>query len=253
MIVAPARPPQKPTRISIRTLTRTFAALGLHAHSHVIVHAPPMALRQAGIHVETFLGALLEQVGLVMMPGFTPQTMVAPRVGPPDNGLDYDAAHDNSFAEFWRADLPVDPNLGTLPERFRCLPDTHISLHPVLRFLAHGQQAQAALATQTLTEPLAPLRWLTDHDGQVLLVGATPRDNFSLHLALQMAGRNGYQRWALARDRVVTVPNFPGEADRLADLAPHLSDLTHEQQVGALPLVCLPLAPAIERCQQLLG
>lgn len=253
MTVAPTRPPQKPARISIRTLTRALTALGLHDHSRVIVHTAPLALRQAGIHVETFLGALLQRAELVMMTGFTPQTMVTPRTGPPNNGLDYNAPHDNSFAEFWRADLPVDPNLGPLPERFRCLPDTRISLHPVLRFLARGPQAQAALATQTLTDPLAPLRWLTNHDGQVLLVGATPRDNFSLHLALHMAERNGYQRWALARDRVVTVPNFPVEADRLAELASHLNDLTHEQQVGALPLVCLPLAPAIERCQQLLG
>jgi aminoglycoside 3-N-acetyltransferase len=196
---------------SYRDWVSAFRGLGLGPHSRVLVHASlaPFAPDVGG--PQALIGALGATCEMVLMPAFTRRTLVTPRFGPPDNGLRYGDDPANQEAEFFRADLPVDPDLGEEAEAFRQHPSVERSSHPALSFA--GLRATEALAAQTLEEPLGTVRWLAEGDADVLLIGVDHRRNVSLHHAERLAGRRPFVRWALTERGVVTCPRFPGCAD----------------------------------------
>ncbi len=216
-----------------------FASLEL-GYKPAIVHA---ALKSFGaIHggAETVLGALLAAVRGLMMPAFTYKTMIFPEVGPPNNGFTYGSQRDlNRMAEPFHYQMPVDPMIGTLSETLRQYPGAMRTSHPILSFV--GFHANDALVTQTLYNPLAPIGWLADHDGWVLLLGVNHTVNSSIHYAEKLAGRRQFVRWALMKKRIVECPGFPGCSDGFEAIRPDIEPVTRRVEVGNSFIEAIPL------------
>jgi len=189
---------------------------------------------------ETVLNALLTSVSGLMMPTFTYKTMIAPEVGPPNNGLDYGKQRDlNRMAVPFRYDMPVDPLIGMLSETLRQAPDAMRTAHPILSFA--GIHVGEALVTQTIYSPFTPIGWLADKAGWVLLLGVGHTVNTSIHYAEKMAGRHQFVRWALTRRRVVECKYFPGCSDGFEAIRPDLEDVTRRVEVGDSFIEAIPL------------
>lgn len=187
-----------------------FESLNL-SDKPVIAHASlkPFGYIEGG--ADAVLLAMLESFQSLVMPTFTYKTMITPEVGPPNNGITYGTEKDvNKMAVSFKHDLRADPMMGILPEAFRNQPSVTRTNHPILSFA--GFNAEAALATQTLFDPLAPIGALADQDGWVVLVNVDHTVNTSIHYAEKLAGRKQFIRWALKDERVVECPNYPGDS-----------------------------------------
>ena len=217
--------------IGYRDLVQAMTELELDAHSRVIAHVSlePFGGVQGG--AETVVGALHSLVETVVMPAFTRRTMVVPPVGPPDNALEYGTQVEaNLDAVVFDPNMPVDEDLGTVPEVFRSLASSERSLHPIISFSA--KSAEEALTRQALDHPLAPVEWLAEYDADVLLIGADHRRNVSLHWAEQLAGRKTFVRWALTSEGVVECTNMPGCSEGFNMMVGKLQGLARRTKLG---------------------
>ena len=105
---------------SYREIATAFVNLQIPYDSPVIVHGSLSSFGEVKGGSETILGALSTMSHQVMFPSFTYKTMIIPNDGPPDNGLTYGSSADlNLMAEFYNPEMPVDPLIGVLAERFR--------------------------------------------------------------------------------------------------------------------------------------
>jgi aminoglycoside 3-N-acetyltransferase len=226
--------------ISYRDLVQAFHNLGLRLSSRVVAHVSLPALGPVAGGAESLVGALLASCETVIMPAFTYRTLVTPALGPEGNALAYsESAPDNASAEIFRPDLPADSDLGPVAEKLRSHPRARRSDHPVLSFT--GVNATDALARQSLDEPLAPIAWLAEYDGDVLLIGGDHRSNVSLHLAERIAGRKQFVRWALGPAGVAVCPNFPGCSDGFGSVGPRLEGVARRERLGEATLEIIPL------------
>ncbi len=230
--------------LTYRDLVKAFRDLDLGPHSRVIVHASLRALGPVTGGAETVVGALLATCEAVLAPTFTYKTMITPPIGPPDNAMDYGTDGDRNLrAEFFHADMPSDPALGALSETLRLHPQARRSGHPILSFA--GVNAEQALELQTLDEPLAPLHWLADADGDVLLLGVDHTANTSIHLAEHAAGRKQFVRWALTPQGVVECPGFPGCSRGFQAIASRLEGVARRVELGQARAEMVPLRDLI--------
>lgn len=217
----------------------------------VIVHASLPALGEIAGGVETVVGALLTTYDTVVTPVFTYRTMLVPEVGPPDNGITYGSGTQaNALAEFFHPNLPADDSLGAFSEALRRLPQAHRSTHPILSFA--GVNADPILQAQTIEDPLAPLRALTERGGFVLLMGVDHTRDVSIHLAERLAGRKQFIRWALTRRGVVECPNFPGCSRGFEAITPHLAGTARWVQLGADKIQALPLRELVQVARRMI-
>jgi aminoglycoside 3-N-acetyltransferase len=229
--------------IGFHDLRKVFRKLELEERP-VIVHA---SLRKVGPirgGATALLAALLDTTAGVMAPTFTYKTMVTPRLGPPWNGVDYQAEQrHNSRAEFFRPDLPADPLMGILAETLRRHPQARRTAHPILSFAAVG--LDEALEAQTLFEPLAPIGVLYRLGGWVLLIGVDHTVNTSIHYAERLAGRRQFLRWALTSHGVVACPGFPGCSLGFEAVRPRLDGVTRRMPLGETWVEAIPLQELI--------
>jgi aminoglycoside 3-N-acetyltransferase len=230
--------------VTFRDLQKGLRDLGLGPTSRVIVHAVLPALGVVRGGAESVVGALVALGGLVVMPAFTPQCRVWPRVGPPHNAATY-FGHDeeNAAAEIFRPNLPVDPSLGPVVEALRHLPGAVRSTHPLYSFAAVGAGAERAIAAQSLAETLGPIAHLaeTSPGADVLLLGADQTANVAVHEAERRAGRKQFIRWALTPKGAVECAGCPGCPDGFNALTPHLRPFTQVVQIGSARVERLPL------------
>jgi aminoglycoside 3-N-acetyltransferase len=227
--------------LTTRDLILAFEDLGLRKHP-VIAHASLKAFGEVQGGAQALLGAVLDSVGALVMPTFTYKTMVTPEVGPPNNGLVYGTDHDlNRMAEPYRSNMPADRLMGILPETLRNHPHARRTRHPILSFA--GINADEALLTQTLYDPLAPIGKLCDMDGWALLLGVDQTVNTSIHYAEKLAGRRTFIRWAMLPNRIVECPGFPGCSGGFDALArmPDLPRAMRRVQVGNTLVQAMPL------------
>ncbi|MEA4910254.1 MAG: AAC(3) family N-acetyltransferase [Chloroflexi bacterium] len=237
--------------VSYREIVSGLRQLNLNPSRPVIVHASLSSFGEVRGGVETLLGALLGSVEAVMAPSFTYKTMLIPETGPENNGLAYGSGKDaNRMAEFFRPDMPADPLMGVLPEALRKHPAARRSGHPILSFC--GVNVPAALAAQSLAEPLAPVRVLYERDGWVLLLGVNHTVNTSIHYAEQLAGRKSFTRWALTLNGIRECPHFPSCSLGFEAAAPLFSGITHTVQIGDACVQALPLQAMVTRVVQYL-
>jgi aminoglycoside 3-N-acetyltransferase len=189
----------------------------------IIAHASlkPFGYIQGG--AEAVLRAMLASFNNgIVMPTHTYRTMVTPKVGPSNNGMEYDreADTDKVMVESFHPGMPADKMMGALAETLRNHSAAKRTSHPILSFA--GIKAEAALDAQTLFEPLAPIAALAGQDGWVVLINVDHTVNTSIHYGEKLAGRNQFTRWALVDDRVVECPGFPGDSTGFQDIAEYI-------------------------------
>jgi len=207
----------------------------------VIVHASLSSFGEVEDGAETVVNALASVFKTLIMPTFTYKTMITPRVGPPDNAMDYGSQEDlNRAAEFFTPKMPADALMGIVPETLRRQGRARRSSHPILSFA--GINADWALEAQTLVEPLAPIRALQERDGWTLLLGVDHTVNTSIHYAERLAGRRTFVRWALTPRGVVECPGFPGCSAGFDILAPELERYARRVKIGAAAVQAVPLS-----------
>lgn len=215
---------------SYSELKSGLAKLQLSKHL-VIAHASLKAFEPIEGGAETMLNALLDSVRGIIMPTFTYKSMLNPEVGPPRNGITYGSEADlNKMAEAFHSDMPADKLMGVLPETLRKHPQAKRSSHPIQSFA--GIHADAAINSQRMYDPLAPIGTLADMDGWVLLLGVDHTVNTSIHYAEKLAGRMQFIRWALMQNRVVECPGFPGDSDGFNAIAPAVEIYTRRVEIG---------------------
>jgi aminoglycoside 3-N-acetyltransferase len=216
--------------------------LGLGKNTSLIAHVSLPAFGAVDGDEKAVVAALLSVADTVVMPAFTYQTQVIPQVGPPDNAILYGTGDlINRKAEIFRPDMPVHPDCGSVAEALRRNTGTLRSTHPVLSFVAQGPHAHSVLSSQTRHNPLAPIAWLEAHDGVVLLMGMDQRENFSLHLAEQRAGRRTFVRWALTLDDIEELSNIPGCAEGFNAIWMDLIEMTTVTHIGMARCEVIPL------------
>ena len=237
--------------LTYRKIVSSFRQLDL-GQTPVIAHASLSAFGEVQGGVDTLLGALITSTGGLMMPTFTYKTMIVPNSGPPDNGITYDAGKDaNLLAEFYRPDMPADRTMGVISEGLRQLPEARRSMHPIQSFAGVG--VDAAIESQTLDDPLAPIGVLTESGGWVLLLGVDHTVNTSIHYAEQLAGRKSFTRWALTLNGVVACPQWPGCSGGFESITPHLGESPRNIQVGSVQVRAVPLQALVKTVKEMIA
>jgi len=229
------------TTVNRQQLVDGLRALGLDTSSSVIVHS---SLRSFG-HVDggaaTVCTALHDTCGTVLLPASSGDLTGIP--APPGLERPDNAPHrSGSWAEFDAAlaaatpfdpSLPIDRELGLIPETMRRKFDAVRSAHPHFSYLAVGARAGELVASQTLADPLAPLDLLEQWGGRVLLLGVGHTANTCIHLAEQRLGRSRFWRYAKIASGVwAEFPNIPGESDAFDAIEPVLAPVTLETRIG---------------------
>jgi aminoglycoside 3-N-acetyltransferase len=221
------------------TLQSGLEALDLFSKP-VIIHASlkPFGYIQGG--AEAVTDAILASFSGVIMPTFTYKTMVTPKLGPPNNGIIYESDDVmNKMAVPFHQNMPVDTMIGILPESFRNHPRAKRTSHPILSFA--GIEVDEILDTQTLYEPLAPIRALAEQDGWVVLINVDHSVNTSIHYAEKLAGRRQFVRWALVGNRAVECPGFPGDSSGFSDIDEYIKPDTRRVNFGEGFVQAIPL------------
>jgi aminoglycoside 3-N-acetyltransferase len=254
--------------MSIRITTEQELVDGLHAlrlddSATVIVHS---SLRSFG-HVDggaiAVCRALVAVCGTVLMPAGAwdctgipaPPGLIRPQNAVHVAGTweEFDAAV--SHAVPFSPDLPIDRELGRIPETMRQSFTHQRGAHPLLSFLAVGRHAAELIAAQTLGWPLGPIEVLASLGGDVLLLGVDHTVNTAIHLAEQRLGRSRFYRYAKAANGVwMELPNIPGQSHRFNDIEPELAAQTQEVVIGCCRArriaVCETLAAAERLIQE---
>jgi aminoglycoside 3-N-acetyltransferase len=210
-----------------------------------IAHASLKSFGPIDGGAETVLDALLASLSGLMMPAFTYKAMIFPEVGPPNNGLTYGRQRDlNLMAVPFKYLLTVDPLIGTLAEILRQSPGAVRTAHPIFSFV--GVNVADALDLQTIYNPFAPIGWLADCDGWVLLLGVDQTVNTSIHYAERLAGRRQFLRWAFTGNRIVECPGFPNCSDGFEAIRPDIEHVTRRAQAGGSFIEAIPLQPLFQ-------
>ena len=217
--------------ISYRDITAGLSDLGLMRSIPTVAHINLQNLGEVKGGIKTVVGAVLATVDNVLMPSFTYSTMIIPESGPPDNDLQYGSGRDSNLqATIYHQNLPSDIIDNQAVEELRKYPGIFRSSHPVFSFVGLGMDI--ALINHPPHDPYAPLRAVRKMNAWVLLMGAEPAANFSLHLAEMLAGRKQFIRWALTSQGVKEVPYFPGCSDGFHKVHYYLQDELHTIQVA---------------------
>jgi aminoglycoside 3-N-acetyltransferase len=211
--------------ISYRDLVGALRRLGLRKKSRVIAHVATEPLGPVQGGDEAILGALLACSEAVLMPAFTQRCLAA------GDGV--------TGGETYHPDLPPDESMGSVVECLRLRPEAYRSMHPLLSFV--GVNMRDALEAQTLTEPLGPIGWLAEYDGDVLLLGADQTANVSLHYAERLAGRRQFTRWALTPEGAVECPGIPGCSFGFGAIAARLDGVRRRELLGRAVVEVFPL------------
>jgi aminoglycoside 3-N-acetyltransferase len=236
--------------VTFTDLRTALFKLGL-SHTPVIAHASLSAFGEVVGGGETLLRAILDSVWALVMPTFTYMTMITPEVGPPNNGVTYGSEHDlNRIAEPFKPDMPVDKQMGVIPELLRQHPRARRTAHPIQSFA--GIYADKFLAAQTLQNPFGPIGALAEADGWILLLGVDHTVNTSIHYAERLAGRKQFTRWALLPDRILECPGFPGDSAGFEAITPVLVNETRRVKVGDAIVQAVSLRTLIQAVNETL-
>lgn len=215
--------------------------LRLDGSAAVIVHA---SLRSFG-YVEggapAVCRALVAVCGTVLLPAASwdltgvpaPPGLVRPHnaVLVAKSWQEFDAAVERTVP--YTADLPIDAELGRIPETMRQMFAHRRSAHPLLSYIALGRHADELVRAQRLDWPLRPIGALAEMGGDVLLLGVGHTVNTAIHLAEQRLGRSRFYRYAKAGDGVwMELPDIPGHSHRFDEIEPALAGVTHEVMIG---------------------
>ncbi len=231
--------------LSFRELVTGFRQLDIDHQKPIIVHASLSSFGEIRGGAETLLGALASTFSSILAPTFTYKTMIIPETGPENNGLKYGSGKDlNRMAEFFTPDMPADRLMGVMAEKIRLHIQAKRSIHPILSF--SGINVTEAISSQTLEDPLAPIQWLVDQQGYVLLLGVDHTVNTSIHLAEQLVGRKSFIRWALTEEDILECPHFPGCSKGFNQIVTHIEEITTSTQIGNATVQAIPIREMVK-------
>jgi aminoglycoside 3-N-acetyltransferase len=235
--------------------------LGLNSATTAIVHSSLRSFGQVQGGAAAVCWALVSTGATLLFPaGSWDMTGVPapPGLVRPNNAA-LNAASWEEFDEAlrkavpFRDDLPIDKELGIIPETMRRSFPHIRSRHPIMSYLAVGERAEALVAAQTLDQPLAPLEVLAGLDGNVLQLGVTHTSSTAIHLAEQQMGRSCFYRYAKADEGVwMELPNIPGESHRFDEIEPYLQTATRERLIGSCRARCIPVSAVLAEVKRLI-
>ncbi len=216
-------------------------ALGLDGESVVIVHSSLRSFGEVRGGAATAANALVATCGTIVVPSGTWDVTGLP-APPGRQRADNAAMAVNSWTEFDAAveqaapfshDLPIDKELGAIPEALR-VGFRHVrGHHPLFSFLASGRRADEVIGGTRMDWPLGPIEIVAGLDGDVLLLGVGHTANTAIHLAEQRLGRSRFYRYAKLQAGVwAELPNLPGQSHRFDDIEPVLRPCTKEVLIG---------------------
>lgn len=217
--------------LSYRDISTALEDLGLNRSTPVLAHIRTAEIGEIKGGLNTLMGALLGTIDNVMMPAFTFSTLVIPESGSPDNDIAYGSGQQSNLnASVYSFDLPSDMPDHEAVEWFRGYPGVYRSDHPVFSFTGLG--LDIALVNHPVEDPYGPIRVLRQMDGWVLLMGAEPSANFSVHLAEQLTNRKQFTRWALTANGICEIPHYPGCPEGFHKLNYYLQEELHTAEVA---------------------
>lgn len=217
--------------ISYHDIAAGLQDLGLNRSTPVLAHISIASLGEVKGGLNTVMGALLATVDNVMMPTFTYSTMVIPESGPENNLMIYGSGRETNLkAEVFSHDLPGDMPDREASEALRSYPGVFRSSHPVFSYAGLG--LDVVLINHPADDLYAPIAELRKLDGWVLLMGAEPSANFSVHFAEKLASRRQFTRWALGADGIHEIPNYPGCSNGFHKLNYYLQEELHTVRVA---------------------
>jgi aminoglycoside 3-N-acetyltransferase len=228
--------------VTQQTIVHGLRSLGLDRSSSVIVHASLSSFGLVEGGATSVCRALVQVCGTVVVPASSWDLTGIP--APPGLKRPHNAVSiATSWQEFDQAlanavpyspDLPIDQELGRIPETMRRAYRHARSPHPLVSFLAVGERADQVIGAQTLGQPLGPIAALEELGGKVVLLGVTHTSNTAIHLAEQRLGRSCFWRYAKAAEGVwMELPNIPGDSQAFDEIEPLVSDVTREVHIGA--------------------
>ncbi len=191
--------------------------LGLNSSSAVTVHASLRSFGEVAGGASTVCQALSSTGATLLVPARSWDLTGIP--APPGLLRPHNAV---PMASTWQAfdealsravpftdDLPIDKELGFIPETMRRSYPHLRSPHPLMSYLALGPHAAALVAAQRLDWPLGPLEALAELEGDVFLLGVSHTSNTAIHLAEQRLGRSRFYRYAKAGSVALSVNRNP--------------------------------------------
>ena len=158
---------------------------------------------------------------------------------------EFDAAVDQAVP--FSMELPVDKELGSVPEAIRQRHQHVRGCHPLFSFFAVGTHAEEVVAGERLDWPLGPIEVAAGLDALVVLLGVDHTANTTIHLAEQHLGRSRFFRCAKVASGVwAEFSNIPGESHRFGDIEPALRDRTHEATIGTCRARVVPVGDVLD-------
>ena len=237
--------------ISYHNLTGVLKTMGLRRDIPIIAHIDHSVFGKINGGTATLMGALLTTVDNVMIPAFTFSTMVIPEKGPENNNMQYGVGSGNNLdAKIFSHALPSELSNQEAIDILLEFPGTFRSSHPIFSFFGLG--LDIVLADQTPEKPYLPIKKLKNLGGWVVLIGADPSHNFSIHYAEFLAGRKQYLRWALTPDGISACPHFPGCPKGFHKLDYYLQEELRVSVIEDTRLCAVPLNTMISTAVALL-
>jgi len=246
--------------VSAAEIADGLTRLGLDRSSNVIVHSSLKSFGYVDGGAEAVCDALTDTCGTVLAPA---GTWDFTGIGPPPGTARAHNAYDP--APTWEAfdeeldratafspDLPIDRELGRIPETLRLTRTPARTAHPLFSYIAVGPAADQLLAAQRPDWPLGPIEELRRLNGDVLLLGVDHTADTTIHLAEQLLGRSCFYRYAKTADRVWTeFPNIPGESHEFDAIEPSLRSATRETTIGNCRARKIPITAVLAATRQL--
>jgi aminoglycoside 3-N-acetyltransferase len=227
----------------------------------VIVHSSLKSFGYVDGGAEAVCDALIDTCGTVLAPAGTwDLTGIGPPPGiaRPDNAYAPAATWEAFDEELERAtafslDLPIDRELGRIPETLRLTRSPARTEHPLFSYIAVGPAADQILAAQRPDWPLGPIEELGRLDGDVLLLGVDHTADTAIHLAEQLLGRSCFYRYAKTADRVWSeFSNIPGASHEFNAIEPMVSSVTRETIIGSCRARAIPITDVIACARQMI-
>jgi aminoglycoside 3-N-acetyltransferase len=231
--------------ISYRDISASLQDLGLDRSAPVLAHISFPKLGEVKGGLSTVMGALLATVDNIMMPTFTFSTLVIPESGPENNLIVYGSGRESNLkAKIFSHDLPGDARDNQASEALRAYPGVYRSSHPVFSFAGLG--LDIALVDHPADNLYAPIAELRKLNGWILLFGAEPSANFSLHFAEKLAGRQQFTRWALGAEGIQEIPDFPGCSEGFHKVNYYMQDELHTVRIADMFLQAMKIDTLIK-------
>jgi len=235
--------------------------LGLKSSSAVMVHSSLRSFGKVVGGAYTVCQALLSTGATLLLPAGSwdmtgvpaPPGLLRPwnAVGTASTWQAFDEAV--SRAVPFSDHLPIDKELGIIPETMRRTFPHLRSRHPLMSYIALGTHAQPLIEAQRLYWPLGPLEALAEQQGDVLLLGVTHTSNTAIHLAEQHLGRSRFYRYAKVADQVwMELPNIPGQSHRFDDIKPAIREASQEVMIGSCRAQRIPIQEVLAAAERLI-